>query len=61
MRGFTRSLNVSAAVSATLSRAIGWRLDRGQEGGDLSEADARTLRDRFYALSVKQRKRLFGR
>ena len=61
MRGFTRSLNVSAAVSATLSRAIGWRLARGKEGGDLPAADARTLRDRFYALSVKQRKRLFGR
>jgi len=61
MRGFTRSLNVSAAVSATLSRAIGWRLDHGKPGGDLPEADARLLRDRFYALSVKQRKRLFGR
>jgi tRNA (guanosine-2'-O-)-methyltransferase len=61
MRGFTRSLNVSAAVSATLSRAIGWRLDHGKPGGDLAEADARSLRDRFYALSVKQRKRLFGR
>jgi tRNA (guanosine-2'-O-)-methyltransferase len=61
MRGFTRSLNVSAAVSATLSRAIGWRLDRGKEGGDLPDADARALRDRFYALSVKQRKRLFRR
>jgi len=61
MRGFTRSLNVSAAVSATLSRALGWRLDHGMEGGDLPEAEARTLRDRFYALSVKQRKRLFGR
>ncbi len=61
MRGFTRSLNVSAAVSATLSRAIGWRLDHGKPGGDLPEAEARVLRDRFYALSVKQRKRLFGR
>jgi tRNA (guanosine-2'-O-)-methyltransferase len=61
MRGFTRSLNVSAAVSATLSRAIGWRLDHDRPGGDLSEPDARILRDRFYALSVKQRKRLFGR
>ncbi len=61
MRGFTRSLNVSAAVSATLSRAIGWRLDHGKANGDLPEAEARTLRDRFYALSVKQRKRLFGR
>jgi tRNA (guanosine-2'-O-)-methyltransferase len=61
MRGFTRSLNVSAAVSATLSRAIGWRLDHDQPGGDLPETDARALRDRFYALSVKQRKRLFGR
>jgi len=61
MRGFTRSLNVSAAVAATLTRAIGWRLEHGQPGGDLPEAEARALRDRFYALSVKQRKRLFGR
>ncbi|HVP59298.1 MAG TPA: RNA methyltransferase [Myxococcaceae bacterium] len=61
MRGFTRSLNVSAAVSATLSRVIGWRLDHGKDAGDLPEAETRALRDRFYALSVKQRKRLFGR
>jgi hypothetical protein len=40
---------------------MGWRLDHGKKSGDLSEAEARVLRDRFYALSVKQRKRLFGR
>jgi tRNA (guanosine-2'-O-)-methyltransferase len=61
MRGFTRSLNVSAAVAATLSRAIGWRMERQGASGDLPESEARALRERFYALSVKQRKRLFRR
>jgi tRNA (guanosine-2'-O-)-methyltransferase len=61
MRGFTRSLNVSAAVAATLSQAIGRRLARVGDSGDLPESEARALRERFYALSVKQRKRLFRR
>jgi tRNA (guanosine-2'-O-)-methyltransferase len=61
MRGFSRSLNVSAAVAATLSRAISWRLERVGAQGDLPDAEARVLRERFYALSVKQRKRLFRR
>jgi tRNA (guanosine-2'-O-)-methyltransferase len=61
MRGFTRSLNVSAAVAATLSRAIGLRLQRSGQTGDLPPAEASALRERFYALSVKQRKRLFRR
>jgi len=61
MRGFTRSINVSAAVATTLGQAIGWRLQRGSEEGDLPEAERRALRDRFYALSVKQRKRIYRR
>lgn len=61
MRGFTRSLNVSAAVAATLGQAIGWRLLHQGDGGDLAEAERTALRERFYALSVKQRKRIYRR
>ena len=61
MRGFTRSINVSAAVATTLGQAIGWRLQHQGDEGDLPEAERRALRDRFYALSVKQRKRIYRR
>ena len=61
MRGFTQSLNISAAVSASVTRAIAWRLERFGPDGDLPEAEAEELRGRFYALSVKQRKRLYGK
>jgi tRNA (guanosine-2'-O-)-methyltransferase len=61
MRGFTRSLNVSAAVAATLSRAIACRLERLGDAGDFSVPESQALRERFYALSVKQRKRLYRR
>jgi tRNA (guanosine-2'-O-)-methyltransferase len=59
MRGFTRSLNVSAAVAATLGRAMAWREQRGGEEGALSQEEADTLRERFHALSVKQRGRIW--
>jgi len=59
MRGFTRSLNVSAAVAATLGRAVAWRAQRGDEEGALSTEEARALRERFHALSVKQRGRIW--
>jgi tRNA (guanosine-2'-O-)-methyltransferase len=61
MRGFTQSLNISAAVSASVTRAIAWRQERFGPGGDLTEAEAAELRQRFYALSVKQRKKLYGK
>lgn len=60
LQGFTQSLNVSAATSAALSYAIHWRTQHLGKTGDLSEEDARALRERFYALSVKQRHRIFG-
>lgn len=53
MRGFSQSLNISAAASACVTRA---RL--GKEG-DLSEAELQSLRERFQRLSVKQHKRLY--
>jgi hypothetical protein len=52
---------VSAAVAISLGQAIGWRLQRQGEEGDLPEAERGALRDRFYALSVKQRKRIYRR
>jgi tRNA (guanosine-2'-O-)-methyltransferase len=59
MRGFTRSLNVSAAVAATLARAMAWRSERGGAEGALTPEEESTLRARFHALSVKQRGRIW--
>lgn len=59
MRGFTQSLNISASVSASVSRAIAWRGEHGAPGGDLSESERNALRDEFCRLSVKQRGRLY--
>lgn len=59
MRGFTRSLNISAAVSASVTRAIAWREEHGRLEGDLSEAERTELREEFHRLSVKQRGRLY--
>jgi tRNA (guanosine-2'-O-)-methyltransferase len=59
MRGFTQSLNISAAASACISRAISWRLEHLGPAGDLGEQETRALKDRFALLSVKQRKRIY--
>ena len=59
MRGFTRSLNVSAAVSAALTRAVSWREEHLGSSGDLSAEEASVLRERFRRLSVKQRHRIY--
>ncbi|MBL9037411.1 MAG: hypothetical protein JNG84_02745, partial [Archangium sp.] len=61
MRGFTQSFNVSAAVSACVTRAVGWRLEHQGPDGDLTPAEATDLVERFQLLSVKQRGRLYGR
>lgn len=60
MLGFTQSLNISAAASASVSRAVAWRLEHLGRHGDLSVEEAHTLRERFKLLSVKQRGRLYG-
>lgn len=60
MRGFTRSLNVSAAVAATLSQAIRWRAEHVGEAGDLAKDERRELVEKFQVLSVKQRGRIYG-
>jgi tRNA (guanosine-2'-O-)-methyltransferase len=58
MRGFVQSLNVSVAAAITLARAVERReAERGRHG-DLEEADAAALRERFYVLAVKQRARI---
>lgn len=60
MRGFTQSFNISAAVSASVTHAVSWRLSHLGEAGDLSEAEGLELRQKFRMLSVKQRKRIYG-
>jgi tRNA (guanosine-2'-O-)-methyltransferase len=58
MRGFVQSLNVSVAAAISLHRAVERReAERGRHG-DLPEADAAALRERFYVLAVKQRTRI---
>ncbi len=58
MLGFVQSLNVSVAAAISLAKAVERReAERGRHG-DLSEADAAALRERFYLLAVKQRARI---
>ncbi len=58
MRGLVQSLNVSVAAAVSLFQAVGRReAERGRHG-DLAEAEARALRERFYLLAVKQRSRI---
>jgi tRNA (guanosine-2'-O-)-methyltransferase len=58
MRGFSQSLNVSVAVAVSLARAIDRREAQRGSHGDLPEAEAGELRERFYLLAVKQRSRI---
>jgi len=53
MRGFSQSLNISAAASACITRA------RLGKPGDLNDSEMSALRERFQRLSVKQHKRLY--
>jgi tRNA (guanosine-2'-O-)-methyltransferase len=58
MRGFVQSLNVSVAAAISLAKAVERReAERGRHG-DLPEAEAAALRERFYVLAVKQRARI---
>lgn len=59
MRGFVQSLNISAAVSASVTHAIGWRHANGQQAGDLSPAETEALKAQFAHLSVKQRAKIY--
>lgn len=59
MRGFSQSLNISAAASACITRAVAWRLEHLGIAGDLPEAEQTALREQFSYLSVKQRGRVY--
>jgi tRNA (guanosine-2'-O-)-methyltransferase len=58
MRGFSQSLNVSVAAAVSLARAVDRREAQRGTHGDLPEAEAEALRERFYVLAVKQRSRI---
>ena len=58
MRGFVQSLNVSVAVAVSVSHAVDRRERERGRHGDLDEADAAALKERFYALAVRQRARI---
>lgn len=60
MGGFTQSLNISAAASACITRAVAWRVDHLGRSGDLSPQELSALREKFHLLAVKQRKRIYG-
>ncbi len=60
MRGFSQSLNISAAASACITRAIAWRLEHLGPAGDLTPDEASALTAKFQRKSVKQQKRIFG-
>jgi tRNA (guanosine-2'-O-)-methyltransferase len=58
MLGFVQSFNVSVAAAITLARAVERRVAERGRHGDLPEAEAQALRERFYVLAVKQRTRI---
>jgi tRNA (guanosine-2'-O-)-methyltransferase len=58
MHGFVQSLNVSVAAAISISQAIERRVAERGRHGDLGEAEAAALRERFYVLAVKQRARI---
>ena len=59
MRGFSQSMNISAAASACVTRAISWRMEHLGAEGDLTEQERTALTEQFSYLSVKQRGRVF--
>jgi tRNA (guanosine-2'-O-)-methyltransferase len=59
MLGFSQSLNVSVAAGICVSHVVFERMRRCGSPGDLSPTEQASLRQRFYALSVRQRHRLF--
>jgi tRNA (guanosine-2'-O-)-methyltransferase len=59
MAGFSQSLNISAAASACLTRAVSWRAEHLKVTGDLPPQEHAVLRERFQRLSIKQHRRLY--
>ncbi len=58
IRGFVQSFNVSVAAAISIAMAVGRREAQRGRHGDLGEAEAAELRERFYVLAVKQRARI---
>ena len=58
MLGFVQSLNVSVAAAVSIAAAVERRVAERGRHGDLAEAEAAALRERFYVLAVKQRARI---
>jgi tRNA (guanosine-2'-O-)-methyltransferase len=58
MLGFVQSFNVSVAAAISISQAVERRVAERGRHGDLAEAEAAELRERFYVLAVKQRARI---
>ena len=48
-----------AAASATISYAVGWRIEHLGKTGDLGEAELAELRQQFQVRSVRQRGRIY--
>ena len=59
MKGFSQSMNISAAASACVTRAVAWRLEHLGVSGDLSLEEKAALTEQFSYLSVKQRGRVY--
>jgi tRNA (guanosine-2'-O-)-methyltransferase len=59
MRGFVQSMNISAAASACITRAVAWRVEHLGQSGDLSPQETLELREQFQMRSVKQRGRVY--
>ncbi|MGV3626022.1 MAG: TrmH family RNA methyltransferase [Archangium sp.] len=59
MRGFSQSMNISAAASACITQAVAWRTQHLGPQGDLSAQEKETLAEQFSFLSVRQRGKLY--
>ncbi|HEY3445278.1 MAG TPA: RNA methyltransferase [Myxococcales bacterium] len=59
MLGFSQSFNISVATAICLSHLVFKRLEKLGKTGDLPEAEQQAMRERFFALAVKQRHRIF--
>lgn len=59
MRGFVQSMNISAAASACITRAVAWRVEHLGQSGDLGPDETLALREQFQMRSVKQRGRVY--
>ncbi len=59
MPGFAQSLNISVAAAICLSHLVFEKANKSGQFGDLSAPEKAALTERYLALSVKQRHRIF--